>query len=525
MKFGSRWQYVTRHQVGIILGWCLLSLAPGCASIDWDYPRAESTALPPAGNTAFIQAVVREEEARPGQSGFYPLSDGIDALAARLVLTERALSSIDVQYYLIKNDITGRALLRSLLRAAERSVRVRLLLDDVFTKGYDAGMAALHSHPNFEIRIFNPFSRGFAGRSVGAATSFSRINRRMHNKSFTVDNRVTVIGGRNIADEYFGAREDAKFSDLDVLAVGPVVTDVSNMFDSYWNHETAIPVPAFAGRPEDPEAELDQLRNELETAVEAIRASKYAAALVGRAYEYLDSDASIFDWAPYSLVYDSPDKGVRKRADEAESITTPLIESLASAEQEVVIVSPYFVPRKTGIERILDLHDRGVDVSVITNSLAANNQFMVHGGYAPSRKPLLKGGIKLFEVRPDADVAGTEFVDASGAKATLHTKAFIVDRREVFIGSFNFDPRSAWINTEMGVIIRNPDLAKFFMQRIEKVIGTQAYEVYLDDDSRLRWRAREVDGREVVYRKEPETTWWERFKARIARMLPIRGQL
>lgn len=495
----------------------------GCATIDFDYPRSESHALA-VTDSELGRAILPHADANPGESGFYPLANGVDALAARLVLAERAERSIDLQYYLIKNDIVGRAFIHSLLRAADRGVRVRLLLDDIFTKGYDAGMAALDSHPNFEIRIFNPFNRGAAGRTLGAATSFSRINRRMHNKSFTIDNQITVIGGRNIADEYFGAREDAKFGDLDVLGIGPVVNDVSNMFDSYWNHETALPVPAFIEPPDDLEAELNRLRADLQKATESIRDSKYAAAVVERAYDYLHTDISIFDWAPYTLVYDSPDKGVAERAKDADLITTQLIESLAAAKKEVLLVSPYFVPRKSGTEAIIALHDRGVDVTVITNSLAANNQFTVHGGYAPSRKPLLDAGVTIYEVRPDADVAGTEFVDASGAKATLHTKAFMVDRSEVFIGSFNFDPRSANINTEMGVIIRNPELAEFFMRRIDEDLESQTYEVFLNEDSDLRWRANE-DGREVIYKKEPETTWWQRFQAGFVRMLPIRGQL
>ena len=496
----------------------------GCASIDWDYPKSESTAFDETADTALGISLADIDGNPPGTAGFHPLSDGVDALAARLVLAERAERSIDVQYYLIKDDLAGLAFMHSLLRAADRGVRVRLLLDDIFTSGHDAGLAALDSHPNFEIRIFNPFNRGVAGRTLGAATSFARINRRMHNKSFTVDNQITVIGGRNIADEYFGAREDAKFGDLDVLGIGPVVRDVSAMFDSFWSHETAIPVPAFADTEMDATAALSRARDTLEAATAAVRDSRYAEAVVAQAYAYLHSDLSIFAWSPYELVYDSPDKGVRARKDEAASIVTPLIESLGSANDHVVIVSPYFVPRKSGVEGLIALHERGVDVTIITNSLAANNQFTVHGGYAPSRKPLLQAGIKIYEVRPDADVQGTEFVDASGAKATLHTKAFIVDRKEVFIGSFNFDPRSAFINTEMGVIIRDPALCEAFLQGIEGSIDEQAFEVFLNEKGKLRWRTRD-DGELTLYDKEPQTSWWQRFSAGVMRILPIRSQL
>ena len=361
-----------------ILALSVLVFAGGCATIDYDYPRTESFHETDTADTYLGQQIVPVVATKPeGYSGFYPIGDGIDALASRILLARRAEKTIDVQYYLIKSDIVGRAFILTLLNAADRGVRVRLLLDDMFTAGYDVGMAALHSHPNFEIRIYNPFNRGAAGRSLGAMTSFSRINRRMHNKSFTVDNQITIIGGRNIADEYFGAREDSKFSDLDVVGVGPVVQDVSNMFDTYWNHSTALPAPAFVKELEDPEAALDELRKNLESAMDDIRDSKYAGAVRERIDKYIETDSHMFEWAPYKLVVDSPDKGIKKKAAEADSITTPLLESLDSAEQKIVIVSPYFVPRKGGIEGLVALEKRGIDVTVITNSSGCKQP--VHG--------------------------------------------------------------------------------------------------------------------------------------------------
>jgi putative cardiolipin synthase len=502
-----------------------LTLLSGCASIDFDYPRTESSALIDTADTRLGRVVGDVISGQPeGQSGFYPMADGIDALSMRLLLAERAERSIDTQYYLIKNDIVGRAFIRALLNAADRGVRVRLLLDDIFTSGYDTGMMALHSHPNIEIRIYNPFNRGAAGRSLGAVTSLSRVNRRMHNKTFTVDNHVTIIGGRNIADEYFGAREDAKFGDLDVVGIGPIVKDVSNMFDTYWNHETAIPVPAFLPSLDDPESELNALRDRLVADQQTILNSKYAAAVQDRILEQIESTTDVFEWAPYTLVFDSPDKGIKGVAAEEDLITAPLTESLLAAEQEILIVSPYFVPRKDGVKAFSDLQASGIDITVITNSLAANNQSSVHGGYAPARKPLLKNGIKIYEVRPDSEVLGSEFVDSSGARATLHTKAYIVDRRHIFIGSFNFDPRSANLNTEMGVIIDDPELANFFIDRVDEALPTQTWSLYLNDDGRLRWRG--LNGDEfVIYDKEPKTTWGQRFMAGFYTMLPIRSQL
>jgi len=512
----------------ILAKWRLILLSVllaihGCASVDFEYPKSVTQSLTDTEDTYFGKRLQGRAQEHPGEAGFFPLSDGIDALSARLLMAARAERSIDAQYYLIKNDLTGRAFVSALLQAADRGVRVRLLVDDVFTKGYDAGLAGLVSHPNLSIRIFNPFARRSA-RFMDGITSFQRVNRRMHNKSFTVDNQITVIGGRNIADEYFGAKVDAKFGDLDVVAIGPVVQDVSDMFDSYWNHERAVPIAAFAKMPDDSAAELVRVRAELAQWEEEVKTSRYADAVRDQVLEYVESSNDVFTWAPYELAVDSPDKSIKSKAATADSIVTPLRESLFAAESEIVIISPYFVPRKGGIEALSRLSDNGIDVTIITNSLAANNQSSVHGGYAPSRKPLLKNGVRIYEVRADADIAGSEIVAASGAKSTLHTKAFLVDRKEVFIGSFNFDPRSANINTELGVIIRSPTLAAQIAESIERALAEQTFEVFLDANKRVRWRGFE-DGKEVIYTKEPQTSWWQRFVAGFMRILPIRGQL
>jgi putative cardiolipin synthase len=499
---------------------------PGCATVDFDYPKQESNAVKSTSTADTYlgkQLGVLADTHPDGESGFLLLGDGIDALSARLLLAARAERTIDAQYYLLKAGITGRAFLHSLLRAADRGVRVRLLLDDMFTSGYDAGMVGLDSHPNIEIRIFNPFASRSA-RFWDGITSFSRINRRMHNKSFTVDDQITLIGGRNIADEYFGAREDAKFGDLDVLGIGPVVQDVSAMFDDYWNHERAAPVGAFAKMPDDPAAELERVRVELEEARKEITNTKYAAAVKNQVLEYVKSDTSVYTWAPYTLAVDSPDKNIKSKAATADSIKTSLRESLLSAEDQLIIISPYFVPLKSGIEALTEVQNRGINITIVTNSLAANNQASVHGGYAPSRKPLLKAGVKIYEVRADADVSGSEFMAASGAKATLHTKAFVVDRKEAFIGSFNFDPRSANINTELGVIIRSPEIAAELADLIEMNVARQTFEVFLNEKGQLRWRGMD-NGQEIILSKEPQTTWGQRFSAGFYRILPIRGQL
>ena len=515
--------YFVLRRIGLII---TCSALAACATVNFDYPK-EDTRAPAVTETVdthwgeIVTPVIASHPA--DESGFYPMNNAIDALATRLLMAQRAERTIDAQYYLLKPDVVGNVFLEVLLAAADRGVRVRLLLDDILTKGYDAGMAALDSHPNFEIRIFNPFANRSA-RGLGFVTDSSRVNRRMHNKSFTVDNQITIIGGRNIADEYFGAREDAKFGDLDVMGVGPVVQDVSNMFDDYWNHPAALPIPGFAKMPEDPEGDLVKLRERLKASREAIKDTAYAEAVKRQVSHYIDSEEGMLMWAPYTLAVDSPDKSNKKLAAEAASITTPLKQSILTAKKEVIIISPYFVPRKSGVEVFTTLQKSGVDITIITNSLAANNQKTVHGGYAPSRKPLLEAGVKIYEVRPDAGISGSEYVAGKAARATLHTKAFVVDRHDVFIGSFNFDPRSANINTELGVIIHSTPFAERMLDKLDRKKKENAYEVFLNEKGKLRWR--ETNGDEVIiHDKEPSTSWWNRFVAGFYRIMPIDSQL
>ncbi|MBT8442819.1 MAG: phospholipase D family protein [Gammaproteobacteria bacterium] len=486
----------------------LLAVLVGCASVDFDYPKTESTAIRNTQNTSLAGEINASVPFEPEESGFYLLTDGIEALAARRLMAKSAETTIDAQYYLITNDSIGMAFIGSLLEAADRGVRVRLLLDDIQTQGYDAGMAALDSHPNFEVRIYNPFSG--RGSRASAITEFGRINRRMHNKSFTADNQITIIGGRNIAAEYFAAREDVNFGDADVVGIGPVVSDVSDMFDTYWNSRYALPVPAFAKMPDDPDAELVALRERIVAVVEELETTKYAGAFAESLQNVTDTDISEFTIAPYELAYDSPDKSDKKLAAEAENITTTLAASIARADESLVVISPYFVPLKSGIGFLTGLQDRGVQVTIITNSLAANNHSIVHSGYAPSRKPLLKAGVKIYEVRSDAFVSGAERGTQGAALATLHTKGFIVDDKELFLGSFNWDPRSVDINTELGVIMKSPAMAGSVMATIDSLKDANAYKVILNDKGQVRWVDRAGE-EEVILDKEPQTGWWRRF--------------
>ena len=506
-----------------IIGLTILLITAGCASIDFDYPKTESFALTDTADTHLGRQFADDVAAHSAdQSGFYAVPDPIDSLALRLLLAQRAERSIDAQYFLIHNDLVGQAFIRELLRAANRGVRVRLLIDDIQLSGYDKGLAALDAHDNFEVRIFNPF----ANRRVRAldAFRFNQITRRMHNKSFTVDNQVTLIGGRNIADEYFGARSSEIFTDLDVLAIGSIVPKVSTMFDAYWNHATSLPVNALADAPEDAEQALANLDDSLAKAMEDVEASRYAEALKSSILGYVQTDTSAFTWARYDLVFDSPDKVVPKAADASASITTQMRDSIGEVAEEMFVVTPYFVLTKDNIDAFRALRDRDVKVTVVTNSLASNNHTVSHSGYIPVRKPLLEMGVELYELRARTDLPADETEGVQDGKTTLHAKSFAVDRDKIFIGSFNWNQRSANRDTELGTVIYSPELATRLVESITAALPQRTFQVFLDDDGKVRWKGYD-DGKEVILEKEPQSGYWRRVNANTMRWAPIKGQL
>jgi putative cardiolipin synthase len=497
------------------------SFAVGCASVDWDAPKAHTTALvrPPS------KALASAFEAHPDESGFLLLADGIEALGARLLLANHARTSLDAQYYFILDDVTGHAFFRELLNAADRGVRVRLLLDDIATSGYDPGLAALDSHQHFEVRIFNPFTRS-KGRLLSGASEFRRVNRRMHNKSLTADGTATVIGGRNIGAEYFAANEDVNFGDLDVLGFGPVAREAGSAFDDYWNSEAAVPISVLAAAPEDPTAALSAVREALDESFATLDDGLYRAALKTTILEQVELAPNMLEWASARLVYDAPEKsraGTRPDAAVADQLRAPLREAIERAQSELLVISPYFVPLKSGVEALCALTKRGVRTLVITNSLAATDVSAVHAGYAPYRKALLECGVELYEARGDVRIQGTGRGGVGMSASSLHAKGFLIDRNRLFVGSFNWDPRSVGINTEMGVLIDSPALANQVAGRIDDTMQQNAYRVELRD-GKICWIAHE-DGQELVLSKEPDTSFWKRFVTGFLKLLPIRGQL
>jgi putative cardiolipin synthase len=495
-------------------------LLGGCAELPSLDGRTPSLTLTDTAQTKLAQAVLPLAAQHPGVSGIYALSDGRDAFAARALLAAAAERTLDVQYYIWHKDITGTLLFDSLRQAAERGVRVRLLLDDNNTAELDDTLALLARQPNLEIRLFNPFALR-SPRALGFLTDFSRLNRRMHNKSFTADNQATIVGGRNVGDEYFGAAGDVLFADLDVLVIGPVVGAVSHDFDRYWNSPSAYPAtllikPPKTGDASDIAAEAARIddTSAAEEYVRAMRTSPFVQQLIERQLP--------FEWAPTRLVSDDPAK-VLDKARPGSGVAANLKNLLGVPNKELDLVSPYFVPGKSGTQAFAELAKEGVNVRILTNALEATDVAAVHAGYAKWRKPLLEAGVTLYESRRswDENDAREKTGRFGSSASSLHAKTFAVDDQRIFVGSFNFDPRSIDLNTEMGLVIDSPVLAGKLGQAMRSTIPQRAYQVLLGSDGALYWIARDANGGITRYDTEPGTSVWQRMGVSILSVLPI----
>ena len=515
-----------------VAGVTVLGLTAACLAIRAasDLPslegRTRSAAFTDTADSRLGRAIEPLAAAHPGLSGVHALADGREAFAARVLLARSAERSIDAQYYMWRNDLTGTLLLNELRAAADRGVRVRLLLDDNTTAGLDDTLAALDAHPNVEIRLFNPFVIR-SPRFVGYLTDFRRLNRRMHNKSFTIDNQATIVGGRNVGDEYFEAGDGAVFVDLDLLAVGPVVRDVSGDFDRYWASASAFPaerILAPVGGDGLGEIEARAAAVEGTAAAQVYVAAVRALPIVRQ----LGEGTLPLDWAPVRLVSDDPAKGLG-RAGDGELLITRLGQLLESPSSNLGLVSGYFVPTAAGVDILGDLARRGLRINVVTNALEATDVPVVHAGYAPYRRPLLEAGVRLWElrgprggrpVRRDIGGSGSSGSAPRGSATALHAKTFAVDGELVFVGSFNFDPRSARLNTELGLVVMSPDLARRMDEALARIVPERAYEVRLSGEGKLVWIER-VAGREIRHDVEPGTGRLQRAAIWMISRLPI----
>ena len=507
----------------IVLGWPI-----GCARLPDNSQRSTSFALEPNHDSVLFRTAQRILKADTEQSAYLLLGDGLNALVARAVMAQAAETSIDAQYYLLHNDEVGRIFIDQLLKAADRGVRVRLLVDDMDMAGRELGTAVLDSHPNIEVRLFNPFSRD-TSRLLQLITGFGEQTRRAHNKSFTVDSIATVVGGRNIGNEYFVADPNMAFIDLDVMAIGPAASLVAGSFDVYWNHELSYPISLFVDPPPSPEQIAEQTaafkkniaEQQNSVYVEALLHSNLAKALKNYEVKFIKGGSRV--------VWDHPEKLMDYRED-SDMMIRDLIPYLESTDSELLVISPYFVPGKKGLAFFKKLRDRGVRVVILTNSLASTDVSVVHAGYSKYREKLLNMGVELYELNMDLPVDERSYKDWKfyQSKASLHAKCFVIDRKTAFIGSLNLDPRSVVHNTEIGLVIDAPEIATAIASHIDAEIDTLAFRLELEKGMagtrHLTWHGI-VDGTQTTLDKEPYTGFWQRFMVGLMRWLPIESQL
>lgn len=461
------------------------------------------------------------------QSGVALISDASAAFAIRAESARQAEHSLDLQYYMWRGDVTGQLLAQEVLAAADRGVAVRLLLDDVYALGRERVLSALDSHPHIEVRLFNGTRWRWFGRLgflLEMAFGGWHLNRRMHNKAWIADGRLAILGGRNLGDEYFGLDVEGGviFRDLDVAVVGSAAGQAVHVFNRYWKSPLARPASLVAAAAEA-QGGLPALRRTLADAHASNQASGLLAPLSGP----LPLQLIPLDAARVQVVADPPEKarrglGARKRARAAGGIAAEIADALRLARHEVLLISPYFVPGRAGLKLLLDLRARGVRVSVVTNSLAATDVVAVHGGYAKYRKPLLDGGVALFELKPGRLDETVSLLGSRGA--ALHTKAFAVDGAVAFVGSFNLDPRSAALNTEMGAFVRHPDVAaEIASEHARLTEPSQSWRLVWQEGG-LGWWDEGPSGMRLL-RQEPCASWWRRTIAAVVRRLPIEEQL
>jgi putative cardiolipin synthase len=504
----------------------------GCAShaLGSRQHAPHSSALAPPGDAPLVKLIQEKMELYPKESGFYPLIDGDTALRARTSLADIARSSVDVQYYIWRNDRTGRLILSRLLDAAERGVRVRILIDDIH-KGEDRSLLkALDRHPLVEIRLFNPASTGSQGlgtitRGLEMVLDYDRMTHRMHNKLFLVDSSLVIVGGRNIGNEYFDLNGQKNFRDLDVLAAGPAARRFGKVFDLYWNAEASVPVNDSGGDLRDHDSpNWMALRKKFDAAPE----DQMDLPLLEpeKSYPWLVSRLNRMIWAPFRILATSPDIVYD---DDAETLGDQLLK-LPEPEEELLVETAYFIPSRAFVRKIREWRKKGVKTRILTNSMRSNDVLAAHAGYAKYRDQVLEAGADLYEWRSDNQPArlkkGKKGVLAS--RANLHTKAYVIDREFSFVGSYNLDPRSADLNTECGILIKSREFAAQLVTMIEQGMQpSNSWQVSLgcdmncdDPSEKIRWQGLRRNT-EVIFKEEPDSSLWQRLKVRVIGWLPI----
>lgn len=550
-QFISQWVlsvHSTPHIITLIGSGLLALLLSACQSLPNTphLPKSEALTLQSQlrlqdtrhySPTKLGDSIAAQTENHPNLSGYYPIATGANAFAARSILSDLASQTIDIQYYIWHNDEAGQLMLKDLWEAAERGVKVRLLLDDMNSSpSLDQILLRFAEHPNVAVRLMNPMANRKI-RTVNYLSDPVRLNARMHNKSMTFDNRISIIGGRNIGNEYLNNNTVNNFADLDVMLLGSVVKDVTNSFEEYWASPLAYDIETLVKKSNQPTTELlspavwddlnhSQSASSSERAVrhyrQAVQSSTIADDLIQKRLP--------FRWTKVRLFVDPVEKLTRAKATADQHLVAQLQRVIGRPKANFSVISSYFVPTKDGTDTLIKLANDGVKISILTNSFGATDVGVVHSGYAHWRKPLLMAGVNLFEVKStatnDADNDNKFWRTKQLTTTSLHAKAFAVDDRFVFIGSYNIDPRSANINTELGVLIYDQALATQLHQALQNSpsLIQQAYKLELDDRGLIRWHTIN-DGTPTIYRNEPNTNLKDRAGIVMLGLLPIDGLL
>jgi len=505
---------------------CALLLAlTACASVPRDFEQVSSHSWQHPEQTQLGTFFDAYAPADRSLSGVRLLADPKEAFRARFGAANLAEKSLDLQYYLWKGDLTGSLLLYRALQAADRGVHVRILIDDIYHSGRDKNYAAIDSHPNMEVRVYNPMGSRGAGKGANLVYHKGALDHRMHNKIFLADSAVAVLGGRNIGDDYFGVDPELNFRDLDVLAVGPAAKEAGEAFDTYWNSPAAVPIVEIMKNPVDDNA-LEHQREDLKVSLVEMDALPYTVPKdAAEIHANLEQIAEELVWAKTRIVIDS----LERFEGGSESAFVELTNELAtSAESEFVIETAYLIPADEGIAMAANMTERGVRVRILTNSMQSNNHLSVHAHYKKYRKRMIEAGIELHELRPDPEILEHyKQVESRVAEshAGLHTKAFVVDGHLSMIGSYNMDPRSRIWNSEIALLIDSEEFAETVLEIMETDLDpANSYRVTLDEKGNLVWTAKGPGG-PVVWNKEPGTTAWQRFKMRFMSWIPMEKEL
>ena len=501
------------------------ALLAGCASLPDDLQQTPSQGYANPEQTLLGALIAETAPEDKSLSGVQLLADPGEAFRARFAIAGFAEKTLDMQYYLWKGDLAGQLLMWRALEAADRGVQVRFLIDDIFHYGRDEAYALLDTHPNFQVRVFNPMANRGLARNLNFLVNKRQLNHRMHNKIFKADNAIAVLGGRNIGNDYFGVDTKANFFDLDVLTVGQGARQAGAAFDEYWNSKYAVPISVLHDKKYTAE-DLENGRIKLRESLRHLDALPYALEMeADESVEKLKKWRDGLIWTEAHVVVDP----LERFEGQGESAVIEYAQTwVEEIDTEFLAESAYLIPSQQGIENIREMTERGVRVRLLTNSLMSNNHLTAHSGYLKYRKKLLKAGAELHELR--ADAALREHFKAnkenSEVPAGIHTKSFVIDGQQALIGSFNFDPRSRDLNSEIGLVISNREFAQQVVKEMNRDFHPEnSYRLFLNESGKLRWELTNPDGTVTTYKRDPGASIWKRMGARILSWLPIEQEL